>query len=109
VKNDPIKLTDPRGLCPCGQHAEFDANAFSSTTGELLPDDLVGDLAFPGESNIMIGYDGAVVIGASIGSWHCVADGPDYNPLVWNPGKGYSQGESANESAEDNYYATHTP
>jgi hypothetical protein len=88
-------------------------HAFKSTLDTMLPfpysNDLLGDLSLPGESSLLPYYTGAVVLGAGLGSFDQVPNGPDYSPLVWQPGQGYTQGESSNEQDEDNYYATHKP
>ena len=124
VKNDPIKLTDFLGLCPCGQHLGFNFSDFSDTvetmTGAKAMDSIMGanpdaPIKVPGPSDFaedlnhalsyapglaedaedlnpyLLAYNGAVDLGAFMGSWGCVPDGPVYPPL--NPNRpGYHDG-----------------
>jgi RHS repeat-associated protein len=95
VKNGPIRLKDPLGLCPCGQHFGFNFGAFSDTVDTMTGDgvaDAAGDINF-GMKNIdvewwtgeaveegsldvaeeldpyLLGYSVAVDLGAGLGSW----------------------------------------
>jgi hypothetical protein len=102
--NDPIDRIDPFGLCPCGQHLEFDPATFNATmntmtggtAGKITGGAYAASQMFAsatGKFNPYVrGYGVAATLGAIIGSYRCVADGPNTyyppdtsNVPAWGP------------------------